>query len=190
MSKDNQTITAIKTVIMRHDFCVHKDGALHVGMFNGNTQTTLRGVLERTKYNLSNDVYTAIDVIAKEKVSENVKTIFLDFTSLDFGEYVYFKTIRKYVLNGIVDLSGKAHVVGYCPKEVAPTMCITGFIPDERREYIVFSEPIPINGDEKVFFISHGVGMSKTLSMIPMADETKIPTSIIGVFCLREERST
>lgn len=190
MSKDTQTITAVKTVIMRYDFCVYKHGTLYVGTFHGNTQVTLQGVLERTKYHLSKDVYAAVDVIAKEKVSENVKLIFLDFTSLDFGEYIYVKTIRKYILNSIVDLSGKAHVVGYCPKEVAPMMCITGFIPDERREYIVFSEPIPINGDEKVFFMSHGVGMSKNLSMIPMTDETKIPTSIIGVFCLREERST
>lgn len=189
MSERSQTITTVKTIITQNDFLVYKDGLLHVGMFRGNTRFTLRGVLERTKYNLSKNVYAALDILKEEQVSENVTLVFFDISSLEFGDHVYFKTIKRYILQSVTEISGKVYVVDYCPKETGPTMCITGFFPDETKEYIVFSEPIVLNGNQEnhVFYISHGDGLTKNISMMSVEDNTKILSSTIGVFCLREE---
>ncbi|GEM_PF-6097537 len=190
MSHYFQGITVIKTVILRHDLTVLLDKNFHVGMFNGNTNVTLKGVLGRTQYRVSKDAYNALDIISQESIAENVDLAFLDLSSLDFGNPVHVETIHKHVLGSYTKIGKHIYSVALCPKETAPTLCITNLFPDNTRNYLVFSESIIVEREEPdriLFSVKHNEGAVREISTFSLDDNQSISGNMVGVFCLKKE---
>ena len=191
MSHYFQRITVVKTVILRHDLTVLIDKNFHVGMFNGNTDVTLKGVLGKAhEYRVSKDAYRALDAISQESVTKNVDLAFLELSSLSFGNPVHIETIHKHVLGSYTKIGNYVYSVELCPKETAPTLCVTHLFPNDLLDYLVFSEDIVIGREEPdhvLFSVEHDVGVIRKISTFSLDDNQSVPGNMVGVFCLKKE---